>query len=213
MRSVSTDDSEPAGALPDPPDDKTAADRLLDFELEQTFPASDALPWIHEAGADARRRRSGSAPLRYLDDFSPGQRFVTGTATVLADDIKAFAARFDPQPFHLDEAAAAQSVFGGLTASGWHTAAMSMRLLVDGDLRVAGGLVGVGGEMTWHKPVRPGDVLRVVSEVLDVRPSRSKPDRGIVTVRNETLNQRDEAVQVGVMKLVVPRKPGWPNPR
>lgn len=144
---------------------------------------------------------------RYLEDFAVGQRFHTGTVVVRADDIKAFAARFDPKPFHLDEEAAKQSVFGGLVASGWHTASMAMRLIVDGDLKIAGGIVGLGGEMTWPRATRPGDVLHVESEVLEVKPSRSNPDRGVIKVRNTTLNQDNDAVQIGVASLLVPRRP------
>jgi acyl dehydratase len=142
----------------------------------------------------------------YLDDLTVGQKLVTDSVTVTLEDSKAFAAQFDPQPFHLDEAAARQSVFGGLAASGWHTASLSMRLLVGGELNVAGGLIGLGGELTWPRPTFPGDTLRVESEVLAVRASESKPDRGIVTVRNTTLNQRGEAVQVFVVKMLVPRR-------
>jgi acyl dehydratase len=143
----------------------------------------------------------------YLDDLAVGQVFATGAATLTADEIKAFAADFDPQPFHLDEAAARQSVFGALAASGWHTGALSMRLLVQGELRLAGGLIGLGGELSWARPVHAGDTLRVESEVLDIRVSTSKPDRGIVTVRNRTLNQRGEVVQAFVVKMLVPRRP------
>ena len=142
----------------------------------------------------------------YLDDLAPGQTFTTGTVTVTLEGSKAFAAEFDPQAFHLDEAAARASVFGALAASGWHTAALSMRLLVDGGLMIAGGLVGLGGEMHWPRPTFPGDTLQVTSEVLTVRVSASKPDRGIVTVRNTTLNQRGEPVQVFVVKMLVPRQ-------
>lgn len=143
----------------------------------------------------------------YLDDLTVGQKLVTDSVTVMLEDSKAFAAQFDPQPFHLDEAAARQSVFGGLAASGWHTASLSMRLLVGGELNVAGGLIGLGGELTWPRPTFPGDTLRVESEVLAVRVSESNPDRGIVTVRNTTLNQRGEPVQVFVVKMLVPRRP------
>jgi acyl dehydratase len=144
----------------------------------------------------------------YLDDLTAGQRFATGTTVVSAVDVKEFAARFDPQPFHLDAAAARQSVFGGLVVSGWHTAALTMRLLVDGKMKVAGGLIGLGGEITWPRPTRPGDVLHVESEVLEVKPSRSRPDSGIVKVRNTTLNQSGEAVQIFVVNMLVPRRPG-----
>jgi acyl dehydratase len=149
---------------------------------------------------------SSGGTARYLDDFSPGQRYVTASRTVSAEEIEAFAAQFDPQPFHLDEAQARETVFGGLCASGWHTGALTMRLLVESDLGVAGGLIGLGGEITWPKPVRPGDALHVEIEVLEVTPSRSKPDRGIVRSRNVTMNQDGEAVQVALVKLLVPRR-------
>jgi len=146
---------------------------------------------------------------RYLEDFAPGQRF--GGATRIRIDperIKTFAAEFDPQPFHLDEQAAASSIFGGLAASGWHTAAATMRLLVVSELKPAGGIVGAGfDEFRWPRPVRPGDELRVESEVLEVRPSKSRPEQGMIKVRTTTLNQRDEIVQVSVGNLVVPRRP------
>ena len=148
-----------------------------------------------------------TAPL-YFEDLAVGQTFGTGTVTVEPEMIKAFAAEFDPQPFHLDEDAARASPFGGLVASGWHTAALTMRLLVGGELRVVGGLIGLGvEELRWPRPVRPGDVLRVESEVLGLRPSKSKPDRGIVRVRNTTLNQDGQPVMVQVVTMIVPRRP------
>jgi len=122
--------------------------------------------------------------------------------------ITAFAAQFDPQPFHLHPDAARSSLFGGLVASGWHTAALTMRLLVDGGAPIAGGVVGAGVELSWPRPVRPGDVLTVQSEVLEVKPSASRPDRGIVTLRSQTLNQDGEPVQILTSRLVVPRRPG-----
>jgi acyl dehydratase len=143
----------------------------------------------------------------YLDDITVGQKFMTGSATLTAAEIKAFAAKFDPQPFHLDEGAARASVFGRLAASGWHTGALSMRLLVEGELSIAGGLIGLGGEVTWPRATYAGDTIRVETEVLDVRVSASKPDRGIVTVRNTTLNQNNEVVQLAVVKMLVPRRP------
>ena len=142
----------------------------------------------------------------YLDDLAVGQRFKTGTVVVGIEAIKEFAARFDPQPFHLDEATAKHSVFGELVASGWHTAALVMRLLVEGDMKVAGGLIGLGGEITWPRPTKPGDVLHVESEVLEVKPSRSRPDSGIVKVRNTALNQDGEAVEIFTVNMLVPRK-------
>jgi acyl dehydratase len=123
------------------------------------------------------------------------------------DEIKAFARQFDPQPFHLDEEAAKRSVFGGLVASGWHTAAISMRLQVESGLPIAGGMIGLGGELTWPRPTYPGDVLVVVSEVEEVTPSRSRPDRGTVKVRSETRNQREEVVQILTARMLVPRRP------
>ncbi|MEO8421617.1 MAG: MaoC family dehydratase [Hyphomicrobium sp.] len=143
----------------------------------------------------------------YLDDLHVGQRFTSGKLVVTADEIKRFAAQFDPQPFHLDEAAAANSMFGGLAASGWHTGALTMRLLVDGGAPLAGGVIGAGGELTWPRPTRPGDELQVFSEVTEITPSRSKPDRGIVAVRSETRNQRGDVLQILTSKLVVFRKP------
>jgi len=148
-----------------------------------------------------------SHDLHYLDDLRVGQRFSSGSYLVGAAQIKTFAAQFDPQPFHLDDSAARDTLFGGLAASGWHTAAITMRLLVTGGAPVAGGILGAGGEISWPRPTRPGDVLQVDSEVLEVTPSRSRPERGMVTLRSETRNQRGEVVQVLTAKLVVPRRP------
>jgi acyl dehydratase len=147
----------------------------------------------------------GAGQRLFLDDLHVGQRFVSGTHALSAAEITAFAAAYDPQPFHLDDAAARDTLFGGLAASGWHTAAITMRLQVDSGLPLSGGIVGAGGEIAWPKPTRPGDILRVESEVVEIKPSRSRPDRGMVTVRSETLNQRDEVLQILVAKLVVPR--------
>jgi len=146
--------------------------------------------------------------MRYLEDFEPGQQFGSGSVTVDAEQIKAFAKQFDPQPFHLDDEAARASFFQGLAASGWHTAALTMRLLVEGELSIAGGIVGAGAdEFRWPRPVRPGDTLTVRSEVLEVRPSKSRPEQGLVKLRSTTLNQTGEPVQVFVANLVVPRRP------
>ena len=142
----------------------------------------------------------------YLDDLSVGQTFTSGTQTVSAAEIKEFAKRYDPQPFHLDEEAAKATLFAGLAASGWHTMAMTMRLNVDGGLPLAGGIIGAGGEISWPRPTRPGDVLQVFSVVEEITPSRSRPDRGMVKVRSETRNQRGEVVQVLIGKLIVPRR-------
>lgn len=150
---------------------------------------------------------SESADLLYLDDLEPGQRFMSGTFTMTEAAIAEFAGAYDPQPFHLDAEAAVDSIFAGIVASGWHTAAVTMRLMVDGDMRIAGGLVGLGGRISWPAPTRPGDVLRVVTEVLGVRYSRSRPERGIVTVRNETTNQDGVIVQTFEVNMIVPRRP------
>ncbi|MDE2227835.1 MAG: MaoC family dehydratase [Alphaproteobacteria bacterium] len=144
---------------------------------------------------------------RYLEDFAVGQKFGSGRLTVDAACIRGFAAEFDPQPFHLDEAAARATRFNGLAASGWHTAAMTMRLLVDSEFKPAGGILGVHVELDWSRPVRPGDELRVESEVLEVRPSQSRPDQGLMKVRTTTFNQNDEPVQAMVSTVVVPRRP------
>ena len=142
----------------------------------------------------------------YLDDLQVGQHFTSATHTIDEDQIKAFAAQFDPQPFHIDEKAAEDTLFKGLAASGWHTAAITMRLNVEGGLPLAGGIIGAGGELAWPAPTRPGDTLHVESEVLEITPSRSKPDRGIAVVLSRTLNQRGEVLQTLKAKLVVPRR-------
>jgi acyl dehydratase len=146
----------------------------------------------------------------HLEDLQPGQIYRSSgdPASVTAEAIKAFARQFDPQPFHLDEATAEKTFFRGLAASGWHTAALTMRLLVEGGLPLAGGIIGAGvEEVRWPRPVRPDDKLRVESEVLEVRPSRSKPEQGRAKIRTTTLNQNDEAVQIMTSNLVVQRKP------
>jgi acyl dehydratase len=145
--------------------------------------------------------------LLYLDDLAPGQRFVSWSHTVTENEIFEFARQFDPQPFHLDDAAARRTVFGGLAGSGWHTAALTMRLMVQSGPPIAGGILGVGGEITWTAPMRPGDTLQVHSEVAEVAPSRSRPERGWATLRNETRNQRGEIVQTFVSKIMVHRRP------
>jgi acyl dehydratase len=143
----------------------------------------------------------------YLDDLQVGQRFTSGAYVIEEAHIKAFAALFDPQPFHLDQSAAHASVFKGLAASGWHTAAIAMRLLVDGGLPFARGIVGLGGEVVWPRPTRPGDTLRVESEIVEITPSRSKPQQGVVTVRSIMRNQAGDTVYVLTAKLLVLRRP------
>ena len=140
----------------------------------------------------------------WLEEFAPGQKFVSKALRLDAAAIKAFATQFDPQPFHLDEAAAHDSFFGGLAASGWHTAALSMRLLVESGFRPAGGIIGSRAEeLKWPRPVRPGDELHVEAEVLEVRRSGSRPNQGFIKCRTTTLNQNAEPVQVLVMNLLV----------
>lgn len=143
----------------------------------------------------------------YLEDLYVGQRFESRKHLVTAEEIKKFAAEFDPQPFHLDDAAAKASLFGGLVASGWHTGALTMRMLVEGAAPIANGVIGAGVEMSWPRPTYPGDELQVVSEVMEITPSRSKPDRGMVLLKSETGNQRGEVVLALTSKLVVPRRP------
>jgi acyl dehydratase len=142
---------------------------------------------------------------QYLEDYAVGQVYRTGRLRIDKEQIFAFAAQFDPQPYHLDEDAARQSVFGGLAASGWHTAALTMRLLVEGEFRPADGILGVGfDELSWPRATRPGDELHAESEVLEVRPSKSRPDRGLIRVRTTTLNQNNEPVQIYTGNLLVP---------
>ena len=185
---------------PPTPGVQSHEDALLDEELDETFPASDPIPWTHDP----------RTPELYLEDFAVGRRFETATFEVTASDIKAFAARFDPQPFHLDEDAARRSVFGGLAASGWHTAAITMRLLVTSRMRIPGGMVGLGGEVSWPRPTFAGDRLKVESEVLEVKPSNSKPDRGVVKVHTRAFNQDGVLVAEFKRLVLVPKKRNRP---
>ena len=144
---------------------------------------------------------------RYLEDYEVGQTFGSGVVRVDGERVKSFAAEFDPQPFHLSEEGAKDSVFRGLAASGWHTAAMTMRLLVEGELKPAGGVIGLGfDEFRWPKPVRPGDELSTRSEILEVTPSKSRPEQGVIKVRMTTTNQKGEVVQLAVGNLLVRRR-------
>jgi acyl dehydratase len=150
----------------------------------------------------------GSArPPLYFEDLRVGQVHRSDTLDVDADAIKTFAASFDPQPFHLDEEAAKSTFFRGLAASGWHTAALTMRLLVGTGLPLAGGIIGAGMEIKWPRPTRPGDTLHVESEVLELRASNSRPDQGLAKIRNTTFNQKNEPVQIMEGTLVVARRP------
>ncbi|HWX55603.1 MAG TPA: MaoC family dehydratase [Verrucomicrobiae bacterium] len=139
----------------------------------------------------------------YLEDLYVGQRFTSGSYRMDEERIKAFAEEFDPQPFHLDQTAAQDTIFGGLSASGWHTAAVAMRLLVTGGLPLGNGIIGLGGELAWPKPTRPGDTLRVESEVVDIVPSRSKPNQAVVKVKSTTMNQDGQPVYVFTAKVLV----------
>jgi acyl dehydratase len=150
---------------------------------------------------------SASVQGLYLEDLHVGQRFTSGTHSMDEARIKDFAREFDPQPFHLEEAAAKASVFGGLAASGWHTAAVAMRLLVDGGLPLGNGIIGLGGDLAWPRPTRPGDTLHVESEILEIVPSRSKPNQAIVKVRSTTLNQDGEPVYSFTSKCLVFKRP------
>jgi acyl dehydratase len=145
----------------------------------------------------------------YFEDFAVGQTFSSAKPLrVDKADIFDFAGKYDPQPFHLDEVAARQSIFRGLSASGWHTAAMTMRLITDSDFKAAGGTIGLGFDtMRWPTPVRPGDELRIESEILELRPSQSRPDRGLMKVRTRTLNQNGDIVQELTANVMVPRRP------
>lgn len=149
---------------------------------------------------------TGSEQL-YLEDLYVGQRFESRRHTLNVEQIKRFAGDFDPQPFHTDEEAAKDSFFGSLAASGWHTAAITMRLLTE-SVPIAGGLIGAKTEVTWPKPTWPGDTLHVESEILSVTPSKSKPDRGIIVMFSKTLDQNGDAVQTLRVTMLGFRRPG-----
>jgi acyl dehydratase len=143
----------------------------------------------------------------YLEDIRVGDRFRSTDYTLTEAEILDYARRYDPQPFHTDPVAARESMFGGLVASGWHTAAITMRLIAQSEVRIAGGSIGLGLEqLHWLRPVRPGATLHVEVGVLEVRPSRSHPDRGIVRFCNTTRNQAGEIVLTMVTALYVPRR-------
>ena len=145
--------------------------------------------------------------MRYFEDFSPGEEMPLEPHTVTRAEIVAFAAEFDPQPFHLDEAAAADTLLGGLAASGWHTCALFMRMLYHGWLREAASMGSPGVDsLKWLRPVRPGDRLSGRSIVLEVRASRSKPDRGFIRFRHEVTNARGEVVMVVENPIMLSRR-------
>lgn len=188
-----------------PREHNSDADGLANAALDNTSgvkPAYNASPVALAAPAKVARPEKQL----YLEDLHVGQKLSSGSYRMEKDRMKSFAAEFDPQPFHLDdEAGNKHSIFRGLAASGWHTAAATMRLIVDA-LPLASGSVGLGGELAWPRPTRPGDTLRLEVEILAITPSRSKPDRGIVTARCVTLNQKDEPVQVFTTKILVFRR-------
>jgi acyl dehydratase/ribonuclease HI len=175
------------------------ADALANAALDNTG-------GVKPAYGSAPAKPSAPAGTLYLDDLHVGQRFTSGTYRMDAVRMKAFAAEFDPQPFHLDEEAGERSVFRGLAASGWHTAAATMRLMAGGGLPIAGGLVGLSCELSWPRPTRSGDTLRLEIEIMEIVPSRSKPNQGIVTVRATTLNQNGDTAQVLTTKILVPKR-------
>src|ERR1700719_1021539 len=143
---------------------------------------------------------------RYFEDIKAGERFKSGTYSVSQEQIINFAREFDPQSFHLDGAVADQTMFKGLIASGWHTAAITMRLFVQA-LNFAEGAIGLGvDELRWPNAVRPGDRLQVETEIVDLRVSRSKPSHGVVRLRYVTTNQRDEIVQTMTASALVLRR-------
>ena len=155
------------------------------------------MPELQEFGGQSRF---------YLEDLAVGRRFTSATHVIVAAQIKAFAGQFDPQPFHLDEETAKGTLFAGLAASGNPLSTRRRMVMAAVCQPLAGGIIGAGGEVSWPRPTRPGDVLRVVSEIEQVTPSRSRADRGTVRVRGETRNQRDEVVQVLIANLIVPRR-------
>lgn len=144
----------------------------------------------------------------YFEDFTLGRKFQSAySAKISAVEIKEFGQKYDPQPFHLDEAAGESGFFKGIAASGWLTAALVMRMRVD-TIKVAGGMIGAGvDEMRWTTPVRPNDSLRTESEVVNVRPSKKRPDYGVVKLTTITYNQRDEIVMKSTVNFLAPLKP------
>lgn len=172
-----------------------------------------ALTGPEPSGPGATPMASGGAsmpeadlPPLYLEDFAIGRVYTAGPVPISADDIKAYARQFDPQPFHTDEELARSTFFQGLAASGWHTASLTMRLVVQA-LPIAGGVIGGGvDELRWPKPLRPGDQLRLEAEIVEVRLLQSKPGQGLVRVQTTTFNREGEAVQIMVANLIVPRR-------
>ncbi|MGA2392671.1 MAG: MaoC family dehydratase [Candidatus Lustribacter sp.] len=145
---------------------------------------------------------------RYLEDLKPGQAYESRRHTITQDEIVKFAREFDPQPFHTDPEAAKTSFFGKLIASGWHTAALTMKMLTEADIDIAGGIIGAGmEELRWPVPLVPGDTIHVRVEILDSRASKSRPAIGIVRARIQALREDGMAVQEMIASLIVPAKP------
>jgi acyl dehydratase len=162
---------------------------------------------MNAGSGPASRETLRPGGLRF-EDFAVGQRFRSGSVRMERDRITAFAEEFDPQPQHLSERAAASTQFGELVASGWHTASVTMRLFIADALpKIAGGGQGIGIEgLSWLRPVRPGDQLHVEAEVIAARPSRSRPEKGLLKIRTNTLNQRGELVMTAMHTVMLPRK-------
>ena len=162
----------------------------------------------HRAALGSRLESVPVGPGLYLEDLAVGQRFVSESLELDAEAIRDFAARFDPQPFHLDDEAARATLFGGLAASGWHTASLTMKLMVESDFKLAGGLIGAGiDELRWPRPTRAGDWISAEIEVIEINPSQSKPDRGMVRVLITTSNQACQVVQSCIARILVWRRP------
>lgn len=143
----------------------------------------------------------------YFEDLKIGQTFVSKSYPIEEADITKFASQFDPQPFHQDNEAAKESLFGQLVASGWHTAALTMRMIVEGGPPIAGGMIGAGCELTWPRPTLPGSILHAESEILELKESRSNAARGMATMRTQTIDQNGNIVQILTAKVVIPKRP------
>src|SRR6059058_4206013 len=179
----------------------------LDQALAETFPASDPVAVGHSEHAGTPEAHAATAPVEWFDDLKLGMRFRSAEKRVTAEEIKRFAAEFDPQPYHLDEEAAKATPLQGLAASGWHTAAMAMRLMLEARPFGPHPLLGLGvDELRWLAPVRPGDVIHLEGELVELLPSRTKP-QGIAKIKWTAFNQRGEPVYSVIPIAVVPRRP------
>ncbi len=157
---------------------------------------------------DFARKRAKQGGMRYFDDLKSGDKFHTAEYEMTEAEIIGFGKKFDPQAFHTDPAAAGSTLFGRIVASGWHTAAVSMRLMVLGEMDLDGGVIGQGMEsLRWPRPVLPGDRLRVVTEIEELRPAPARPDRGLIKLRCRTYNQHGKVVQDMTATLLVARRP------